>query len=104
MNQTALWAMIDVRLEKYAFRAELPWRPINQERLGRADRTMADLYAWRTGSSHWQGHGWGARLAALLSGRRRRQRHARLDERTLPDHLKRDMGFLDGNDPAGRGA
>ncbi|MEI5680233.1 MULTISPECIES: hypothetical protein [unclassified Mesorhizobium] len=27
---------------------------------------------------------------------------ASLDIRTLPDHLKRDMGILDGNDPSGR--
>ena len=26
----------------------------------------------------------------------------RLDIRGLSDHLKRDMGFLDGNDPLGR--
>ena len=25
-----------------------------------------------------------------------------LDIRSLPDHLKRDMGILDGNDPLGR--
>jgi hypothetical protein len=43
-------------------------------------------------------------MAALFAGRQRRRRRARLDERTLPDHLKRDMGFLDGNDPAGRHA
>jgi hypothetical protein len=29
-------------------------------------------------------------------------RRALLDIRGLPDHLKRDMGILDGNDPAGR--
>jgi hypothetical protein len=31
-----------------------------------------------------------------------RTRRQFLDVRTLPDHLKRDMGFMDGNDPAGR--
>jgi hypothetical protein len=42
-------------------------------------------------------HSW---LATLLP--RRRRRGAVLDVRELPDHLKRDMGFLDGKDPAGR--
>ena len=65
---------------------------------------MAYLYARQTGSSHSRGHDWGARLAALVSGRKRPPRRARLDARTLPDHLKRDMGFLDGNNPAGRHA
>lgn len=32
-----------------------------------------------------------------------RSRRARLDPRTLPDHLKRDMGFLDGRGPRNRG-
>ncbi|MDW6025852.1 hypothetical protein SAZ10_29225 [Mesorhizobium sp. BAC0120] len=31
-----------------------------------------------------------------------RPRRQFLDIRTLPDHLKRDMGFKDGNGPAGR--
>ena len=39
------------------------------------------------------------RLAAALT---RRPRKRLLDARDLPDHLKRDMGFLDGNDPCGR--
>ncbi|HEV7254975.1 MAG TPA: hypothetical protein VGN97_17970 [Mesorhizobium sp.] len=30
-----------------------------------------------------------------------RRRAARLDPRMLSDHLKRDLGLLDGNDPAG---
>lgn len=33
-----------------------------------------------------------AKLKALFAPRRRK----RLDPRTLPDHLKRDIGFLDG--------
>lgn len=32
-----------------------------------------------------------------------RPRQKRLDPRTLPDHLKRDMGFLDGRGPQNRG-
>ena len=65
---------------------------------------MAESYALQTDGTRRHGRDWGARLAALFAGRKRRQRRARLDERTLPDHLKRDMGFLDGNDPAGRHA
>ncbi|PSJ56305.1 hypothetical protein [Kumtagia ephedrae] len=37
---------------------------------------------------------------ALAFGRARPR--AVLDPRTLPDHLKRDIGFLDGNDPSGK--
>jgi len=36
-------------------------------------------------------------LRALRSIMRRQRRSARLDISTLPDHLKRDLGFLDGN-------
>jgi hypothetical protein len=45
---------------------------------------------------------WSVLLTALLGGSSRRTQRARLDVRSLPDHLKRDMGILDGNDPAGR--
>jgi len=48
-------------------------------------------------------------LQALLGLSRRisrplrapRRRAARLDPRMLSDHLKRDLGILDGNDPSG---
>ena len=70
---------------------------INRERPSGAGQTMADT-CMRQGAT---GDDWGARLAALLSLRRRHPR-AWLDARDLSDHLKRDMGFLDGNDPAGR--
>lgn len=40
-----------------------------------------------------------SRLATTF-GLRTRKRV--LDARDLPDHLKRDMGFLDGNNPCGR--
>jgi len=39
-----------------------------------------------------------AREFAKISGRRR----GYLDVRELSEHLQRDMGFLDGNDPHGR--
>jgi hypothetical protein len=65
---------------------------------------MAESFALQKGGTRRHGRNWGARMAALFAGRQRRRRRARLDERTLPDHLKRDMGFLDGNDPAGRHA
>lgn len=48
--------------------------------------------ALRTAPRAW------AFLRALLPQRRRR---ALLDVRSLPDHLKRDIGALDGNDPRG---
>jgi hypothetical protein len=40
-------------------------------------------------------------LAAWFTRPGRHARRARLDVRDLSDHLKRDMGFLDGN-PVGR--
>ncbi|WP_202309056.1 hypothetical protein [Mesorhizobium sp. L-8-10] len=43
--------------------------------------------------------GWLGRLAARFL----RPRRALLDPRSLPDHLKRDMGFLDGNGPNVKG-
>lgn len=36
-------------------------------------------------------------------GSRRRHRTVELDAAHLSPHLLRDMGFLDGNDPRGRG-
>lgn len=41
---------------------------------------------------------WLARFATTFM----RPRRALLDPRSLPDHLKRDMGFLDGNGPNGK--
>ena len=41
---------------------------------------------------------WTSRFAWLGAGAPR----GRLDVARLSDHLKRDMGFLDGNDPLGR--
>jgi hypothetical protein len=38
----------------------------------------------------------------LLRWPRPGKRPATLDLKSLPDHLKRDMGILDGNDPTGR--
>ncbi|PSM17677.1 hypothetical protein [Nitratireductor sp. StC3] len=49
-----------------------------------------------------RGRSWIGRVAAFLV--RPRSRRRRLDPRTLPDHLRRDMGFADGNDPRGRRA
>lgn len=40
-----------------------------------------------------------SRLAATFAMRSRKRV---LDVRDLPDHLKRDMGFLDGQNPCGR--
>ena len=40
--------------------------------------------------------GWTLRLATLLFGEPRARRRERLDPRMLSDHLKRDLGLLDG--------
>lgn len=39
-----------------------------------------------------------SRLASVFAWRSRKRV---LDFRDLPDHLKRDIGYLDGNDPCG---
>lgn len=49
-------------------------------------------------------HPLSSRMLAALIGLRPRPRRVRLDPRTLPDHLRRDMGFMDGNEPRGRRA
>jgi hypothetical protein len=41
-------------------------------------------------------------LMTALSALQPRPPKSFLDTRTLSDHLKRDIGFLDGNDPSGR--
>lgn len=46
--------------------------------------------------------GWISRLLAVLNRDQRRRPCEVLDTRSLSDHLKRDMGFLDGNEPAKR--
>jgi hypothetical protein len=48
---------------------------------------------------HCEQIGWAARLAAAF-GLRSRKRV--LDFRDLPDHLQRDVGYIDGKDPCGR--
>jgi len=45
---------------------------------------------------------WNGWLAAFFAQRSRPARRARLDVGSLSDHLKRDMGFLDGKDPSGK--
>lgn len=46
-------------------------------------------------------HGWISLLARELSWFANRRR-GYVDVRELSEHLQRDMGFLDGNDPHGR--
>jgi hypothetical protein len=50
-----------------------------------------------------RGHGnsWNFWFASLFSGQRGGPRRKLLDTRTLSDHLKRDLGLLDGNDSSG---
>ena len=56
-------------------------------------------YAETTPTHHNVTTGWLARLIRTSTPRRH---HPLLDIRALPDHLKRDMGILDGKDPSGR--
>ncbi len=45
---------------------------------------------------------WTVRLGAMIGRPKLTARRRLLDARYLSDHLKRDIGFLDGNDPCGR--
>ena len=47
-----------------------------------------------------QNHRWISGLRMAWFGAR--DKRPTLDVRRLSDHLQRDMGFLDGNDPCGR--
>jgi hypothetical protein len=49
--------------------------------------------------NHWT---WNPRLTLRALWAERGQRHRYLDIASLPEHLQRDMGFLDGNDPSGK--
>lgn len=49
-------------------------------------KTLAPLQTWFT---------------LLATSGRHRTRRGELDPRELSDHIKRDMGFLDGKEPAG---
>jgi hypothetical protein len=65
---------------------------IQPEAVGKADvATMTEMRARLQES-------WISRFAWIGV----RSPRGRLDVRRLSDHLKRDMGFLDGNDPLGR--
>jgi hypothetical protein len=48
-------------------------------------------------------HDWFSRPTFVFPLLGRRPRRELLDVRRLSDHLKRDMGFLDGVDPTGKG-
>jgi hypothetical protein len=49
-----------------------------------------------------QNHRWISFLMPSLAWLGRGPRRDQLDVRGLSEHLKRDMGFLDGNDPSGK--
>ena len=84
--------LIDVRLENKLGPLHIHCHRINQEAAGKADvATMTQVIARLHRS-------WISRLAWLGA----RTPRGRLDVGRLSDHLKRDMGFLDGNDPLGR--
>ena len=53
-------------------------------------------YALRTDDRH------ASLLGLLTAPLRRRAKYPLLDLRELPDHLKRDLGVLDGHDVPGR--
>ena len=52
-----------------------------------------------TRDHHTAGPGWMSVLAGLFAA----ARPGRLDPRSLSDHLKRDLGFLDGNSARSKG-
>ena len=89
--------LIDVQLEDKAFRLHIEDVSINKGGPRRAGvSTMTQLIATN--------HRWLSGLMARVDWFGRRARRDVLDVRRLSDHLRRDMGFLDGNDPSGRHA
>lgn len=56
------------------------------------------LLSLRTPARRWRARSVLHRLRSLL-GTVFRKDHARLEVEDMPDHMKRDLGFLDGRDP-----
>ena len=84
--------LIDVRLEDKRRALHIHCHRIKPEAARRADvATMTEVITRLQ-------RRWISRFAWLGS----RAPRGRLDVRLLSDHLKRDMGLLDGNDPLGR--
>ena len=97
MNQTTLCMMLDVRLETTAFLYHFVGISLIRERpFIRPIDIMAHLQL-----PDWAGFSLSLWLAAFLGRRPRRARRIPLDMRTLSNHMKRDIGLLDGNDPRG---
>jgi len=88
--------LINVQLENKASRLHITFSLIKKEPFEDSVKTVT--HASATAKNH-DGL-FRLMLAVLAIPLRPRQQF--LDVRTLPDHLKRDMGFMDGNDPAGR--
>lgn len=80
--------LTDVQLEREGIRPHISGAPISKDPSQGSVETMAYL------SETAKVQGWLSRLASFLPTIERK-RHV-LDVRTLSDHLKRDMGFLDG--------
>ncbi|WP_353643624.1 hypothetical protein [Mesorhizobium sp. WSM2239] len=87
---------IDIQLETSAFHLQIEGRWIKGATLEKVVDTMTHATARLEQTHSGFLNSW---LATWFARRGRRQ--ARLDVRDLSDHLKRDMGFLDGN-PVGR--
>ena len=89
--------LIDVQLENNVFRLHIEHLSINKGSPWRAGvSTMTQLIATN--------HRWVSRLMARVGWFGTWARRDVLDVSRLSDHLRRDMGFLDGNDPSGRHA
>ena len=98
MHKACLWMLIDVQLENKAFRPHIRGLPIKQMALQRAEREDHDTADRNDAEPPLDfrldaapGLVWRTQPGATCSTSAR-----------LSDHLRRDMGFLDGNDPSGR--
>jgi len=96
MHQTSLCIPTQIRLENKAFPPDIPANA-SKDGISEEHDMPTNIRTIRSGSIRHAS--WFGRLTAALV----RPRRTLLDPRSLPDHLKRDMGFLDGNDPSGKG-
>ena len=88
--------LIDVRLENKVLRPHIRRLSIKEPGLKTEVTTMTQLIATM------QNHRWISGLMPRTGWFGARRRRDVLDVSRLSDHLRRDMGFLDGNDPSGR--
>ena len=88
--------LIDVQLENKALQPHLRGLPINEGGLKSGVKAMTQVIATT------QNHRWLSGLMPRMRWFGVRDKREMLDVSRLSDHLRRDMGFLDGNDPSGR--